>query len=489
MQNQVKNELNALKSSVTFAMSLGAKELFHTNFIAFLLENDDPSLDNIRSNLANLLFNITPRIKFSSSTKFYTWREKYNLDLVIIAIDWKNPKINKEGHDIVEEIEKAYVCVIEAKLKSIPTLAQLKVYDDKLKNGLNFDLNSSDYLQMKNNGKITGFNLIYNNSNGTKCLTLLDKRKSGRNIIPVFFEKLLLSQVKLPVCTCISSICTCTPTACKWTQKHWDHIASAIKTGIHPRGSSNPGLDAIVSDYASHLENLAKLITQVRGYSLSKFKSGSSYTYKQLCDDINAPEFNRIRIHDLVGKVVFNDLEQRLVNVINPCQCNNLQFNHESFYTRQQPGIDFEWFYKGNANGKIFKIGVQIQGSDYRHYIATNTNWTGLNKLSVILSKNPNNWFFTNINGKTLAGKKNNNLYKFSADKFLYSKMTLNNEDFDQLSKNIKYSMDLACKIMTTLTSGNALGNASGNASGNALGNTLGNASGNELDDYLNSIV
>ena len=69
-----------LRKSPTFAMSLGAKELFHTNFLAYLLENqsEDKKLQCIQSKLKNLLFG------HDGIGRVITWREKYSLDLVIM---------------------------------------------------------------------------------------------------------------------------------------------------------------------------------------------------------------------------------------------------------------------------------------------------------------------------------------------------------------------------------------------------------------------
>jgi hypothetical protein len=479
MQNAVTNELAVLKNSVTFAMSLGAKELFHTNFIAFLLENDDPSLLNIRQNIANL-FGIT----ITSQTKIYTWREKYNLDLVIIAIDWNYSKIDEdvcdsiESCDSVDSILNAQVCVIEAKLKSLPTLDQLIGYDKKLETtrGLNFDLNDYDYLQWNMHGQLTGFKLIYDQGTNVQTLRpIYGTRINNIHIInPVVFEKILLSQITLPICTCTSSICTCIPTACKWNQKKWNDIAQAINTGVNIQNSSNPGgLNAIINDYAVHLDNLANLICKVIGYSRSNFASKNKFTYEHLCIGINAPEFKKTRIHDLVGKVVFNDLEQRLFSAINLFQCNKLQISHKTFYSNQQPGINFEWCYEKPVKGvnnqlkskKIFRIGVEIQGSHYRHYIATNTNWNNLKNIADKM----HDWFFPKgsrnlkLHGKKKKNNKDNinssheELYKFDVNKFVYSKMKLDEENFDQLSENIKYSMSLACLIMTPLINGKDL--------------------------------
>ncbi|WP_298214546.1 hypothetical protein [Acidovorax sp.] len=46
---------NALTNSATFAMSLGARELFHTNFLGFLLESDRDELKGLQVALRQAL--------------------------------------------------------------------------------------------------------------------------------------------------------------------------------------------------------------------------------------------------------------------------------------------------------------------------------------------------------------------------------------------------------------------------------------------------
>ena len=107
--------LELLKKSPTFAMSLGAKELFHTNFLAFLLENpsEDPALKIIQTELKKLLFGD------EKIGRVITWREKYSLDLVIMPA----PVSSTEGVASLDVDLKggspfAIAVVIEAKLKS-----------------------------------------------------------------------------------------------------------------------------------------------------------------------------------------------------------------------------------------------------------------------------------------------------------------------------------------------------------------------------------
>lgn len=431
MLNQVASELNALKNSVTFAMSLGSKELFHTNFIAFLLENTDASLFNIRNQLAQLFFG-----QPINNTKIYTWREKHNLDLVIIAIDWDKNQSKDDDCDLSGVIKNAYVCVIEAKLKSIPTNAQLQGYDHKLakKNGLNFDLNDSDYTQTLA-GKITGFNLKYGPKSHSSLTPVFIKTK-GKVVTPIIFDRILLSQTSLP--------------NCNWTQLTWCKLASTVQINLQIPPTSK--LDFIVEDYVYHLDNLACLITKVIAYSQNNFSvSNNKFKYGDLCRDINHQNFKKIRIHDLVGKVIFNDLENRLLNSINqPCLGSILEFRSYTHYSNQQAGIGFEWQY-GDPTGQNFSIGVQIQGSDYRHYISTSNAWSGLKGISSSLSK----WFYPQFNNNCpyqLTGKNNNDLYKFGKDKFIYSKKNIDDLNFDGLSNCLKDSMKLACVMMSNPT-------------------------------------
>ena len=372
MYEQVRDELNALKKSVTFAMSLGAKELFHTNFLAFILESEDQSLQAIRNNLANLF-----GIAIDKSTKIYTWREKHNLDLVIIAIDWKNAADEQEG---IVGIGKASVCVIEAKLKSIPTLEQLEKYDSKLKKGIKLELNDSDFLQWAEKGKITGFKLISDGNNGN-LKPLIEGKAIAINLVSSV-KKILLSQIE--------------PPRCSWEHITWCKIAGILQTTVLVNNNvedSNLALNSIVNDYVVHLKNLANLITKVLAHSNKNFNSDCNALYRCICCWTNNANFKQIRIHDLIGKVVFNDLEKRLLNHIPRCEHNSIKLRSYTHYSNQRPGIGFEWQFEGssekNEKGrrktkKVFSIGVQIQGSDYRHYISTTTEWDSLGGLSKI---------------------------------------------------------------------------------------------------------
>jgi hypothetical protein len=91
--------ISKLKKSPVFSMSLGSKELFHSNFWAFLMEHKDYRL---------LLYSLFPELEASEPVQIK--REYKNRDIVIIY--------------------KGKEFVIENKIKSYPDLGQLKRYGE-----------------------------------------------------------------------------------------------------------------------------------------------------------------------------------------------------------------------------------------------------------------------------------------------------------------------------------------------------------------------
>jgi len=118
--------LNRLAKSPTFAMSLGAKELFHTNFLAFLLETEVEELACVRQNLISLFFGENP------PSRVLTWREKQNFDLIILPVPENGRPLPTKG------------VLIEAKLKSIPTRRQLDQYTQKFRRDKGVDFQFDD---------------------------------------------------------------------------------------------------------------------------------------------------------------------------------------------------------------------------------------------------------------------------------------------------------------------------------------------------------
>lgn len=108
------SELKELYENPMFRISLGSKELFHSNFLAFLWDCDEQAkkafLNMINELLQSKKINVSELLKKEGLT---IYREKENLDLCIC-----HTENNKECIDII----------IENKVKSIPYIEQLDEY-------------------------------------------------------------------------------------------------------------------------------------------------------------------------------------------------------------------------------------------------------------------------------------------------------------------------------------------------------------------------
>jgi hypothetical protein len=99
----IKSYKEQLLKSVMFNLSLSSKELFHSNFLAYLINNDN--------NVLNYLFN--DFVKFNLEENIMVEREKDNFDLLIY--------------------DNQNCLIIENKVKSIPNITQLVEYEKKAK--------------------------------------------------------------------------------------------------------------------------------------------------------------------------------------------------------------------------------------------------------------------------------------------------------------------------------------------------------------------
>lgn len=110
--------LEELNKNPMFRLSLGSKELFHSNFLAFLWEQNHEAFLELLNDLCPNSINIDALLKEKELTLD---REKENFD---ICIHHKEGKGEKEIYDII----------IENKVKSIPYEEQLKDYEKKVNN-------------------------------------------------------------------------------------------------------------------------------------------------------------------------------------------------------------------------------------------------------------------------------------------------------------------------------------------------------------------
>ena len=106
--NLINNNYKVLKESLIFQMSLGSKELFHSNVWAWLIEQDH--------NFVKVFFE---GFDFDKYEYVKVEREKYHRDLII----WVKEKSSKK--------EKTHYLVVENKIKSLPSEDQIKKYSSE----------------------------------------------------------------------------------------------------------------------------------------------------------------------------------------------------------------------------------------------------------------------------------------------------------------------------------------------------------------------
>lgn len=116
------NILEDLKSMPIFKMSLGSKELFHSNFLEFLWEIDNDMFIRI----VNSLLSKSRKkglVTGLGAPKYELSREKENFDICIY---------HEEVHG--KQTKIVYDLVLENKVKSMPRIDQLYNYYSKVKN-------------------------------------------------------------------------------------------------------------------------------------------------------------------------------------------------------------------------------------------------------------------------------------------------------------------------------------------------------------------
>ena len=119
-----------LEQSPMFQLSLGSKELFHSNFMYWMWKAEPDAFWGMMECLLDIQFNDKERETLTVE------REWENFDLCIVRKEKINRKKKGKGkNEGVEEVDKVtdVVAVIENKVKSVPNQVQLNEYDSKLK--------------------------------------------------------------------------------------------------------------------------------------------------------------------------------------------------------------------------------------------------------------------------------------------------------------------------------------------------------------------
>ena len=295
--------LNLLKESPAFAMSRGGRELFHTNFLAFILEqtttesNAEEYGHRVKNNLLSKIFdkqNLPKNVK--------VFREKLNLDLIIIPID-DIPKLSEEQENnsssstiIKKELK---VVVIEAKLKSIPTTQQLKKYSDTLNKKITIEL--------------------YEGEDSSKLIINKDKRtltiKRGKEITNKYvYDNILYDCFLLaPDAFQLQELTNESSPKLDWKNLNWNELFENLNPEW--KGSNENAqkkLSIFIQDYIESTNNVLTLISQVITFTKKFTESYSELKLATLSAFLMHDSFKKLKLHDLVGKVAYEFIGKKV---------------------------------------------------------------------------------------------------------------------------------------------------------------------------------
>lgn len=119
-----------LNQTLSFHLSLSGKEIFHSNFIAYILNKthiEGSASSYFRNHFISCLYkdsNNPKEFNLNSIKEVRAYREKNNIDLIIKITTIENTEV---------------LFAIELKLKSLPNESQLKKYNEKLNKKLNIN--------------------------------------------------------------------------------------------------------------------------------------------------------------------------------------------------------------------------------------------------------------------------------------------------------------------------------------------------------------
>lgn len=433
-QKNVRETLDDLRRSPTFAMSLGAKELFHSNFLAFLLESRDPGLSSLQIGLRSLFG--CPKHADEVSWCF-VHRELRNLDLVLVPVCSRSHR-RQDGLKGTEEFYEPSgnpCVVIEAKLKALPTAKQLEEYSRLLANGATYPW--EDF-----NGRPCRHAIVNASGDRSKrLLVLLTLRGEDPPALP-------------------EDVWT-------WRPVGWSDVAEEVMSFAARADKSQvaPAILQIIEDYGRSLAKLIHVATETRRL----YQTSKNHKYSEFVKAIlDFKELRAARLADLVGKRAYSEW-------LSDVKKNFLEEPvGEAFLTRAKPGLTVErqWPNAHVPDGTL-RIGVQIQGYSFRRFVAAEPAWDGLEAF-IVGTHLLDTWFSGAVEGlpsslelmgtrphtkraerpaALISKARQSNLRVFNPEKFLYSAVDLADADvtLEDISRGVEASIQLAEKLVVML--------------------------------------
>jgi len=366
--------LEKLKNSRLFNLSLGSKELFHSNFLAWLAENYSLEIGKVFS-------------KFIKENK-------------IINLKIKPPLREKENIDLTFTYEDNQILIIENKVKSLPSIDQLRKYSkdhNSNKSYLLLSLYKPNFINEKN-----------------QIIISMD----GNEII--------------------------------WNYLSYEQLAKYIKEAIEPKTVYDGFL---IEDYICFIENLSFLESSI---IINWEKDTFNFYTGIISDEINSDEINfrELRIHDFFLKHKYIQIKNKLIEQIKEQNTEDLNFKikeegdwingksgecfFEQGFTNSQGLVGFKFVIKIIKKQCPLVLGLQLQGNSLRLNVECPDGKYALSSAKILTEKEL--WFtfdelsryqgVIKIKGK---GQKNNEKFASFSDRFFYKYVSIDSINMSDL--------------------------------------------------------
>jgi hypothetical protein len=487
----VYDDLDLLDTSATFAMSRGAKELFHTNFLAYVLEAEVPDgsadadiLEETQRKLLKLLFG------HEKVRHVLAWREYRSLDLVLLAAPrvvgeelWldETTRITSPAKGTLPVCEDVCLVVLEAKLKSLPTEEQFCRYDETIWNGLGLEFEDpspepSEAALARARGpwelvsvkrqKSKSKNGYVNSDPGVVLLSAKDTQDDEDGVATTGKRSIIgLIQARMA------------RKVLAWNQPmggSWELVAWSALLECFPAENGREGglLVELLKDYRRSTSALVRVGARTLA-AAAAFASDSGHTLGEMHGVLMDPAFRKRRIHDLVGKLAFSSLARGVVDELKAdlrgFEVSGVKFEIEwyAFMTRATPGFTVAWRASGPSPGRskkprVFATGVQVQRCEYRHFTSAShaekrtdgllKQWSNkLERSDTAQSK----WWRTAVSAGGVAiplgagaGEGTDAFRPFGEEHFLYTFAAIPSCTFDELVEALKRSLNTARELV-----------------------------------------
>ncbi len=385
-------DIKALQESTTFHMSLGSKELFHSNFLHWLSQVDWNFFMNVMHSLANekeFWWEKTECTVEGHKGKFCpekenieVRREHHNFDLSIYILDSQYKKRNsktKKLDDVEVEILKKDedtivqrwipVFVLENKMKSLPYAEQLEEYIIKSYD----EWKRCDFAKDDIEDIIKGANHISKHPITFVLLSLMATDLANRSHSIISIKQ----RLDIKKYSCEVNI--------QWVCKTYHDLLIILSQSISLGSKKLNNL--IIKDYSCFLNALCNIaendwtICKNDNYIDTVFpwaSEKSEIRYK-------AKVYQRLRIHDIKEKIIYAQLltllEKWLESKEIPYKRYNKNFRADFKKQRKRLftnksyahniGIFEVKYIIDNVNNEkeLFSLMIQLQGDNYCHMI------------------------------------------------------------------------------------------------------------------------